>query len=272
MSFARSHGVDIYYERHGAGPAVVFCHGAGSNAATWWQQIPAFAARFTCLTFDCRGFGRSVIADEGMFDPTRFVDDAMAILDAENIASAAFIGQSMGGVIGLRAALNHPQRVWAFVSTDSPLAVAHDALLGDVNRFLDNLDAAKIEERALGRTFRETHPAQAFVYSQINHFNPAVSSPQFTRQQRTDRMRRLFADDVMLPLSSLSRLRCPVLYVVGSEDPVVTSAATRDFARETPQARYLEIENAGHSAYFECPETFNRAVLAFLDEVVPPAA
>ena len=59
MPFVRSHHRDIYYERHGAGPAILFLHGAGSNAATWWQQLPAFTPEYTCLTMDIRCFGRS---------------------------------------------------------------------------------------------------------------------------------------------------------------------------------------------------------------------
>jgi len=60
MPFVDSGGRRIYYERQGEGPAVLFLHGAGSNAATWWQQLPAFGARHTCITMDIRCFGRSV--------------------------------------------------------------------------------------------------------------------------------------------------------------------------------------------------------------------
>ena len=59
MPFVTSAGRRIYYERHGAGPAILFLHGAGSNAATWWQQLPVFSSRYSCLTMDIRCFGRS---------------------------------------------------------------------------------------------------------------------------------------------------------------------------------------------------------------------
>lgn len=73
MPFVTSHGRAIYYERLGDGPAVLFCHGAGSNAATWWQQLPAFAGRYSCLTMDIRCFGRSA-APLTEFDLALFVD------------------------------------------------------------------------------------------------------------------------------------------------------------------------------------------------------
>ena len=51
------------YELHGpkpgAAPALVFAHGAGGNHLSWWQQVPHFRDRYTCLVFDHRGFGWS---------------------------------------------------------------------------------------------------------------------------------------------------------------------------------------------------------------------
>ena len=48
-------GCRIYYEITGLGPAIIFAHGLGSNHLTWWQQIPHFSDRYTCVTFAHRG-------------------------------------------------------------------------------------------------------------------------------------------------------------------------------------------------------------------------
>ena len=45
MSTVQSHDAEIHYERYGDGPALVFAHGAGGNAASWWQQVPRFVDR-----------------------------------------------------------------------------------------------------------------------------------------------------------------------------------------------------------------------------------
>src|SRR5216683_3991397 len=44
-------GAEIYYERTGAGPAIVFAHGLGGNHLSWWQQVPYFSQRYTCSHF-----------------------------------------------------------------------------------------------------------------------------------------------------------------------------------------------------------------------------
>jgi pimeloyl-ACP methyl ester carboxylesterase len=43
MPTAQINGIELYYEVHGNGPAVVFAHGAGGNHLSWWQQVLVFA-------------------------------------------------------------------------------------------------------------------------------------------------------------------------------------------------------------------------------------
>ena len=56
--FVKRPDADIYYEVTGSGPALVFAHGGGGNYLSWWQQIPYFSSRFTCVTFSHRTFAR----------------------------------------------------------------------------------------------------------------------------------------------------------------------------------------------------------------------
>jgi pimeloyl-ACP methyl ester carboxylesterase len=84
---------ELYYESHGKGRPVVFAHGAGGNAASWWNQVPFFVQRgFRSVAFDHRCFGRSACAGEH-FDPAEFPADLRAILDAEGIERAALVCQ-----------------------------------------------------------------------------------------------------------------------------------------------------------------------------------
>ncbi len=73
-------GTDLYYEVHGSGPAVVFAHGAGGSHLSWWQQVPAFRDRYTCVTIDHRGFGQSIDARPADERP-RFDEDLAELID-----------------------------------------------------------------------------------------------------------------------------------------------------------------------------------------------
>lgn len=261
MPFATSHGRAIYYERHGDGPAVVFLHGAGSNAATWWQQLPAFTAGHTCITLDIRCFGRSVAPLQEFALPL-FVDDVLAILDREHIARAALVGQSLGGMIALQLALRHPARVAALVACDSSLALDHPVLLDIVTRRLDSARAVSIEQRSLGRWFLDTHPDRAALYAQIQHFNPSAHA--IAPADWGAALARLLEPAQLTPMHALRQLDGPTLLLVGSEDPIVPVSAMRDVAALVRGSEVAVVPQAGHSTYFEKPGEFNRLVLDFL--------
>ena len=269
MAFVDSGGRALWAEAQGDGPlAVLFLHGAGSNAATWWQQLPAFAARHRCITMDLRCFGRSV-APMAEFDHARFVQDAMAVLDHFGVARAVVIGQSLGGMVGLRLALQRPDRVAAFVACDSPLGVDHPAILDALARRALTASARTLEQRALGAWFLQRDPERAALYAQINAFNPGTHSVSPADWRAA--MERLSAPDSLLPMAALRGLGSPVLWLVGREDPLVPVAAMHDAAALTPGSELAVIDDCGHSAYFEKPAVFNHVVLDFIARPVSSA-
>src|SRR5579862_3153716 len=114
MAWASVNGIELYYELHGEGETVVFAHGAGGNHLSWWQQVPFFQQRYTCVTFDHRGFGRSIDARPIEQRP-RFDEDLAALIDHLELADARLVAQSMGGWTCLGYAVTHPERVRALV-------------------------------------------------------------------------------------------------------------------------------------------------------------
>ena len=114
MPFVSSAGAKLYYEAHGAGPAIVFAHGLSGHTLLYYQQVPFFARSYRVVVFDHRGFGRSACPLEKV-SPEYFVEDLASILDAESIERAALVCQSMGGLTGLPFALRYPNRVSVLV-------------------------------------------------------------------------------------------------------------------------------------------------------------
>lgn len=259
--FVRCGTRDIYFERQGAGPPVLFCHGAGGNAATWFQQVAAFREHHTCITLDLRCFGRSQAPVEE-FRLDLFVDDLRAVLDHQRIERVALVGQSLGGMVALRLALAEPQRVGAFVCSNSSLAIDHPALVASVDRHVRGGHTQTIEQRSLGAGFAASHPALALLYAQLNHFNPSFL--HVPAEAWRARMLALNAPDALLPTDRVAALACPVLWAVGREDPIVPFGVMQELTRVLPGSEVCVIDGAGHSAYFSHPQVFNPAVLDFL--------
>lgn len=110
MPFAKTNGVDMYYEVYGQGPALVLAHPGGGNHLSWWQQVPVFAQTFTCITCDHRGHGytRDLPDDPGA---AAYAEDLAGLLDHLGIRKEAIIGQSMGGWTAVGFAVAYPERL-----------------------------------------------------------------------------------------------------------------------------------------------------------------
>lgn len=256
MPFATG-DVDIYYVDTGEGAETVFfCHGAGGNASSWWQQIPEFAPRYRCLAHDHRSFGRSRCPME-RFEVLAFADDACRVLDAAGVARAHFVCQSMGGWTGVQMALRHPDRVQTLTLADTIGGIALPSGLAATRGMAARAAAAGALTPALAADYPRRHPRGAFLYEQLSAFN--------TDLRQDELFRRMFEPHALVPLERAADLRLPMLVIAGSRDLIWSPAELGELAGLLPNARFVEID-AGHSAYFEAPDAFNAALAAFLTE------
>lgn len=260
--FVEHEGERLYYESYGDGPALVLTHGLGGSHAVWFQQVLAFATGFRVVTWDQRGFGRSTDST-GAPGPASAARDLAALLDALGIARAHHVGQSMGGFTALHFALAQPDRVASLVLADTSGGLATDEIRAAFHAYVRGAAAQPPVEAwpaarhpALGDALGRHDPARAFLYDQLASLcapPPAAIPMELLRTEHAP--------------EALAALSLPLCFVVGAEDPIFPPAALRSAAARLPGARVVEIPGTGHSPYFEAPEAWNAAVLAFLDGV-----
>jgi len=248
-----SEGASLHYEVRGDGPVVVLAHGAGGNALSWWQQVSDFARAFRVVTFDHRGFARSICPPERVH-PRHFAADLAAILAAEKVGDVALVCQSMGGWTGLAFALAHPERVRALVLCGTPGGLLTECLRRELPALAERVRTRGVTEMALGLRFRREAPALAFLYQQLNELSPPATA--------TAMAGRLF--ELVVREEQLEGWRTPTLVVAGDDDAFFSPAVMEDLAARIPGARLHAMPGVGHSTYFEAPEEFNRVVLEFL--------
>lgn len=259
MPFLTLNGIELYYEVHGEGPAVVFCHGAGGNHLSWWQQIPVFRERFRCIVYDNRAFGRSLDVEGG--GRQWFWQDLAGLLDHLGVERTAIVAQSMGGRTAVPFALRAPGRTWAMVLAGTNGGAVTEEVRQAQDEYKASLPkGSTLNHRALASGFVERDPAREFLYRSINRLNPK-------------RPRDFLAIPAGYRGSSAQRLAesgIPLLFLVGDQDAIIPPAINRLCHEAVPGSRYEVIEDAGHSAYFERPDEFNAAVMSFLMEHLPP--
>lgn len=254
----------IYYEVTGNGPAVVFAHGLGGNHLVWWQQVPYFAARFTCVTFAHRGFAPSRCDPP---DPTEFAGDLAALLDHLNIKEAALVAQSMGGWTCLDFAIRYPDRVRALVMS-STSGIVDPATLGPSDLVtLQQWTAAHAGVEAdlfqrgihpaAGERMAREQPALEFLYRGIDRWSASAGLDKTAMRARLMAMRTL-------PAARLRDLKMPFMFVTGTEDVVIPPPLVEMLAASVPDSKLEIVPEAGHSVYFERADRFNKAVGDFL--------
>ncbi|MBI2886586.1 MAG: alpha/beta hydrolase [Chloroflexi bacterium] len=257
MPKAPINGIQLYYEDAGRGLPVVFCHGAGGNHESWFQQAPAFSKQYRCIAIDHRGFGQSLDVPNGPGGDA-FVQDMEGLVAHLGLGEIVLVAQSMGGRTALGYTLAHPGRVRALVladttggATDDEMEKVRESLVPPVQGQGDLLS------RALGLPFQQQYPEKAQLYHSISAKNPPRDEASFGRMRANP-----------IDARSLKTLKVPTLLIVGEVDVLAPPPVIELLHQRIPGSRLAKVPGAGHSVYFEQPEEFNRIVLGFLADVL----
>lgn len=120
---AKLYGRDI-----GAGPAVIFQHGLGSNEGQVADIFPDQQG-YRRLTLECRGHGSSQLGHADRLSISSFASDVLTFADRQGLNQFVVGGISMGAAVALRIAAINPARVRALILV-RPAWTAHDAPIG----------------------------------------------------------------------------------------------------------------------------------------------
>jgi len=253
-------GVQIYFEERGAGAPVILGHSFLCSGKMWREQVPALAAKFRVINPDLRGHGRSgQVARPFTLDDA--LSDAIAVLDELGIARAIWCGLSIGGMVALRAALVHGDRVAGLV------LLGTDAGRETTRRKL-KYHAMGAGARVLGlRPFLGSITRLMFGTTTRRENAPLVAEwrTQFAGVHVPSALRCLEAlvrrDSL---LNRLHEIGVPTLVLVGEEDRSLPVALSRRIHNRLHDSTFGVISTAGHLSPLERPAQVTDAILGFL--------
>jgi 3-oxoadipate enol-lactonase len=260
-------GLELYYERHGSGPIVLF-FGATAYPAEIWKpyQVPALSSELTLLLHDYRGVGQSDRPDEP-YSTLQFARDAIGLLDALDIEQVHVLGHSMGGRVAQHLALEYPGRVKSLVLFGSGPGVFEGA-----NRWTRGIPfnmAAEIAEHGF-EWYQRHHVCQTdhvfcddfraarpeIVEKAYQMIWNALPSPRCY-------LRHVVARQEHQTTERLGEIRCPTLVVVGDQDTTPPSHvdASKVLAEGIPGAEFVILKDRGHLHFWEDPAESNELIL-----------
>ncbi len=251
-------GLSVAYELSGPedGPRVVLSHSLAADHTMWAGQMPALGG-YRVLRYDLRGHGATQVTP-GPYSIEQLTEDAAGLIQALDLAPVRFVGLSLGGMIGQILGVRHASLVSALVLCDTAshmppaelwderAAIARDAGLGEI--------APATVERWFTAGFRASDGATVAGIEAMIRATPAEGYAACGEAIREMDLR-----------GTLSAIAKPTLVMVGADDPATPPGASEAIAGEIDGAQLVVLEKAAHLSNVEQPQSFNQALLAFLE-------
>jgi pimeloyl-ACP methyl ester carboxylesterase len=271
--WVRIDGRQVNVVELGSGPAIVFIHGLSGSWQNWLEQLPVFARDHRVIAFDLPGFGASEMPREKITISGygRFVD---AVLDELGATSAAVVGNSMGGFIGIELAIRFPERVERLVLVSAAgLSIEYlrnERALAVLNAIENRLAAYSGWLASRSDALARRPVARRMIFGIVAHRPDRLPGPLVAEQVRgSGKAGFVPALDALTdyPIRDrLGEIACPTLIVWGAEDKLVPARDADEFARLIPNSRKVVWADTGHVAMLERPAAFNALLRAFLAE------
>jgi pimeloyl-ACP methyl ester carboxylesterase len=253
----------IHYEESGSGPeTIVFSHGLLMSGDMFRGQVEALSDRYRCITFDHRGQGKSEVSKAG-YDMDSLTEDAVELIRHLDCAPCHFAGLSMGGFVGMRLAIRHPELLRSLILMETTADPEPEENKGPyrrlafVGRWLSyRLVVNPVMNIMFGKSFLDDS-GRSDIRAQWKKHIMSLSRTGTSRAAHGVIDRQGIYDQ-------LDQIKTPTLILVGDED-VATPLPKSQRMHEAIQGSNLAvIPRAGHSASIEEPAAINAAIEEFL--------
>ena len=253
-------GPRLHYAERGdeEGEAVVFLHAYADSWFSYARVLPLLSPSYRALAPDQRGHGDSDKPESG-YVTDDFAADVVAFMDAVAVEGATLVGDSSGGLIAQRVALDYPRRVGRLVLLGSPTTlVTNETVVGAGEEILaleDPVPPGFVRGFAEGMTHRPV--PEWFLKGLVSE---SLKVPA--------RVWRGYYEGVLRATDDTARLGeigAPTLILWGERDAVLAREEQELRAAVIPDATLRAYPDTGHLVHWERPEWVARDLEAFVE-------
>jgi pimeloyl-ACP methyl ester carboxylesterase len=250
-------------------PAILMLHGGGQNRFSWKNTGQILADRsYHVVAIDARGHGDSDRAPDADYAIETLTADIMLVLAAIG-RPVVLIGASMGGLTGILAAHRAgPEKVTRLILVDvvprfekTGSARIRDFMFSGIDGFESLDQAADAVAAYLPYRTKPRSPEGLKKNLRLRdgrwywHWDPAfMTKPGDDPELRTEKFEQAAVD-----------LTIPILLIRGKLSDVVSPEGVRHFLAEVPNAEFVELSDAGHTAAGDDNDAFSAAVVSFVN-------
>ena len=263
MATATVDGIDLHYDVTGEGPPLLLISGLGSSSLAWALAAPRLAERFTVITFDNRGTGRSAVPP-GPYAIDDLGDDAAGLVDHLGLGPVSAVGWSLGGSVLQSMLIRHARVLRAAV-----LLNAFPSYTGVQHAWLD----AGLAVRRAG-----VDPVAIGITGMPWVFTPRLLADHVAVQAQAELARQDPHPTTLAGFEAqaaglrvydsrpeLPGAMTPTLVLTGAEDVLTPVAQSVEIAALLPNATLQVLPRGNHGMLLEYPDDTLGAITAFLD-------
>ena len=254
MPYADIPGARLWFKETGQhGTPVVFLHAASGTNDSWGLQEPAFIeSGYRCIAYDRKNWGRS----ESVTPAGSAGDDLEALAQHLGLNRFHLVCTALGGSIGLDYAVEYPDRVISLTVSSSFTGVTDQSYLDVQTRLRPpEISNLPIELREVGPSYRAVNPEGVAEWLRIEESSRHEITPEEGQSPRS-----------AMTYARLAAMQTPVRMLTGGADLLSPPSMMKLVADHIPNCRSEVVPEAGHAAFHEEPEVWNKLVLEFIGQ------
>jgi 2-hydroxy-6-oxonona-2,4-dienedioate hydrolase len=248
-----------------AKPTLVLLHGSGGHAEAYVRNLEAHAEHFSTWSIDMLGHGYTDKPGHPL-EIAHYVDHLAAVLDTIGAQQAYISGESLGGWVASRFAVDHPDRLERLVlntaggSQADPEVMKRIITLSMAAAENPSWDTVQARIKWLmadkSKDYDDIVASRQRVYRQPGFVNAmrdimALQDPEIRQRN-------------LMTANDYGAITAPTLVLWTSDDPTADTTEGRRISEMIPGARFEVMEGCGHWPQYEDPKTFNRLHIDFL--------
>jgi len=267
--FVTINGLETHTRTGGRGsPDLVLLHGFGASLFSWRELFTDSSPLGRLYAFDRPAFGLTERQLPGPYSPEDQVALTIKLMDHWGIEKAVLVGNSAGGTIAVRTAMEHPERVSGLILV-SPAIYTGGGSPAFMRPFLRLPQVERIGLYVIRRLLNQGDSLIAAAWHDPSRLTAEVIEG-YGRPLRADNWDRALwaftlASKEFSDQESLSSLIVPTLVVTGDDDRVVPTKDSIRLSQEMPNATLAVIPECGHLAHEECPAAFLEVARQFIE-------
>ncbi|RKS73138.1 2-hydroxy-6-oxonona-2,4-dienedioate hydrolase [Actinomadura pelletieri DSM 43383] len=268
VSYVDAAGVRTRSLQAGSGEPVVFLHGTSGHLEAFTRNIAAHAERYRVHAIDMLGHGYTGKPDHP-YEIPRYVEHLLGYLDAVGADRAHIVGESLGGWVGARTAVEHPDRVASLQLLCAGGTVANPEVMKRIDGStrqavaVDDIELTRARLRLLMASAEDATEELVDIRHRIYHRPDFVENIDNLLCLQTMEVRRR---NLLTP-EQLARITAPTLIVWGRKNPFGDVPEAQAMHKAIPGSRLELFDDTGHWPQHEQAARYNPLSLAFLADV-----